>query len=110
MANNRPDRRKREISIRVNDDEIKQLHERCGEMTLAKFLRNLGLGAPAIKKVDASFIRALGRIGSNLNQVARHANIEGELDRDVLTEIIAIRKILNELIEKNLQSESDDAG
>lgn len=105
MEEHRHEKRTREISIRVTDDELKKLHERRGEMTLAKFLRDLGLGAPAIKKADSSLVRALGRIGSNLNQVAKHANTHNELDQNVLSEVIAIRKILNELIEKNLKGD-----
>lgn len=103
MSNNRPEKRTREISIRVTDDELKKLHERCGEMTLARYLRNLGLGAPAIKQAEPNLVRALGRIGSNLNQIAKHANTHNELDQNVLTEISALREIMTNLIHQNLK-------
>ncbi len=103
MANNRPKKRLREISIRVTDDELEKLHKRKTDSTLAGWLRNLGLGATSIRQADPNLVRALGRIGSNLNQIAKHANTHNELDQNVLTEIATIRKVLADLIEKNLQ-------
>lgn len=104
---NKSERRNRniKISIRVTDKELKQLRERCGGMTLARYLRNLGLGAPYIKKADANLVLALGRLGSNLNQVARHANTENKLDQKVLSEISAIREVITGLIHQNLKDD-----
>ena len=105
MLNNRPEKRTREITIRVTDDELRQLHDRKTGATLAGWLRNLGLSATLIKQADPNMVRALGRMGSNLNQIAKHANTHKELDQNVLTEISAIRAILTDLIEKNLQGD-----
>ena len=105
MANNRPEKRTREITIRVTDDELQKLHERKTDATLAGWMRNLGLGMTPIKQADPKLVRALGRIGSNLNQIAKHANTHNELDQNVLTEISAVRAILTDLIEKNLQGD-----
>lgn len=103
MANNRFEKRTREITIRVTDDELVKLHDRKTEITLAGWLRNLGLGVTPIKQADPNLVRALGRIGSNLNQVAKHANTHNELDQNVLTEISAIKKVLADFIEQNLK-------
>lgn len=105
MANNRPEKRIREISIRVTDAELQKLHDRRAGVTLAGWLRNLGLGVTPIKQADPNLVRALGRIGSNLNQVAKHANTNNKIDQNVLTEISAIREVLVDLIEKNLQGD-----
>lgn len=105
MSTNRPEKRIREISIRVTDNELQKLHNRKTDKTLAGWLRSLGLGVTPIKQADPNLIRALGRIGSNLNQIAKHANTHNELDQNVLTEISTIREILTNLIEKNLQGE-----
>lgn len=105
MTNNRPKKRNHEISIRVTSDELQQLKDRKTEATLAGWMRNLGLGMTPIKQADPHLVRALGRMGSNLNQVVKHANTHNQLDQSVLTEITAIRKVLNELIEQNLQSD-----
>ena len=105
MANNQPIKRTREISIRVTEDELQKLHERKTDTTLAGWMRNLGLGMTPIKQADPELVRALGRIGSNLNQTAKHANTHKELDQKVLTEISAIREILTDLIAQNLKSD-----
>ncbi len=104
-SKNRPVKRNREISIRVTDEELQNLHQRKTDMTLAGWMRNLGLGVTPIKQADPNLIRALGRIGSNLNQIAKHANTYNELDQNVLTEISAIREVLADLIKKNLQGD-----
>ncbi|WP_352339543.1 MobC family plasmid mobilization relaxosome protein [Psychrobacter sp. 16-MNA-CIBAN-0192] len=105
MNNQKPSKRLREISIRLTDDELQRLHQRKTDATLAGWMRNLCLGATPIKQADPTLVRALGRIGSNLNQIAKHANTHNQLDQNVLTEISAIREILTDLIEKNLQGE-----
>ncbi len=103
--NNRTIKRTREITIRVTDEELKKLHDRKADVTLAGWLRSLGLGVTPIKQADPNLIRALGRMGSNLNQIAKHANTHNELDQNVLTEITAIRKVLADLIEQALQGD-----
>lgn len=105
MSNNKLEKRKREITIRVTDDELQKLHERKTTATLAGWMRSLCLGATPIKQADPNMVRALGRMGSNLNQIAKHANTHNELDQNVLTEISTIREILTDLIEKNLQGD-----
>lgn len=105
MPNNRPEKRTREISIRLTDDELQKLHDRKADVTLAGWLRSLGLGVTPIKQADPNLVRALGRMGSNLNQIAKHANTHNELDQNVLTEISAIREIMTALIHQNLQGD-----
>jgi|TARA_R110002051_G_C8751775_1_gene500308 hypothetical protein len=100
---NRPEKRTREISIRLTDDELKKLNSRKTDVTLAGWLRNLGLGVTPIKQADPELVRALGRIGSNLNQTAKHANINKELDQNILKEIQVIRGLIGELLDNNLR-------
>ena len=105
MANNRPVKRTREITIRVTDDELQKLHDRKADVTLAGWLRSLGLGVTPIKQADPNLVRALGRMGSNLNQIAKHANTHNELDQNVLNEISALREIMTDLIRQSLQGD-----
>lgn len=106
MVKARNKKRTREITIRVTDDELQKLHDCKTDSTLAGWLRNLGLGSAPIKQADPSLVRALGRMGSNLNQIAKHANTHNELDQNILNEISAIRKVLTDLIEQNLKGDS----
>nr|WP_181716623.1 plasmid mobilization relaxosome protein MobC [Psychrobacter sp.]QJS05687.1 mobilization protein MobC [Psychrobacter sp.] len=103
MPNNRSTKRTREITIRVTDDELQQLHNRKADVTLAGWLRNLGLGVSPIKQADPELVRALGRIGSNLNQTAKHANMNKGLDQNVLKEIEVIRGLIGKLLDDNLR-------
>lgn len=106
MSNNKSRKRTREITIRVSDDELQKLHDRKTDATLAGWLRNLGLGSTPIKQADPCLVRALGRMGSNLNQIAKHTNTYSKLDQNVLNEISTIRKVLADLIERNLEGDS----
>ena len=103
MPNNRPKKRAREITIRVSDDELQELHARKTNVTLAGWMRDLALGMTPIKQADPELVRALGRIGSNLNQTAKHANINKELDQNVLKEIELIRSLIGKLLDDNLR-------
>ena len=84
------------------------MNERKTQKSLATWLRNLALNTvpppmPAtktlpIKRADPDLVRAIGRIGSNLNQIAKHANTTKELDADVLSAINRIELKLIEVI------------
>ncbi|WP_201565998.1 plasmid mobilization relaxosome protein MobC [Psychrobacter sp. CMS30] len=103
MTSDRFPKRTREITVRVNDKELAQLKERQQGTTMARWLRDLGLGVSPIKQADPELVRALGRIGSNLNQTAKHANINKELDQNVLKEIEVIRGLIGQLLDDNLR-------
>ena len=96
-------KRNREISIRVTDDELERMKRRQSSGTLAGWLRELALGVVPTKKADPDLILTLGRIGSNLNQIARHANIEKIVDQKVLREIEIIRQLINSLVDENIR-------
>lgn len=103
MSKSKTEKRCREITIRVSNDELQKLHDRKTDLTLAGWMRNLGLGVTPIKQADPDLVRALGRIGSNLNQTAKHANINKELDQNVLKQIEVIRDLIRELLDDNLR-------
>lgn len=96
-------KRNREIAIRVNDYELAEIKKRNRESTVASWLRGLALGVTPVKPVDPELVRQLGRIGSNLNQLTKHVNIEKHVDADVLSEIKAIREQLHVLIETSIE-------
>lgn len=107
LTPNKPKRQPRqkrtiEIAIRVNEDELALLKQRQQGATMAGWLRGLALGVQPVKPADAELVRALGRIGSNLNQVARHVNTERTIDRQVLVEIERIRAVMHQLLADNM--------
>jgi len=95
-----------ELTLRVNAYEHELIKQRQTEKTMSKWLRNLALDSKpsALSKADPDLIRHIGRIGSNLNQIAKYANINERLDKQTLNEITAIRKELHKLIESNLKN------
>lgn len=91
------EKRNREVKIRLTETEWEELHTRKTK-NLAGWLRDIGLGAVPIRQADPDLIRQITRMGSNLNQIARHANTEKQLDQQMLNVISETNRLLNELI------------
>ena len=98
-------KRTKEIAIRVTEDELAELKKRQQGTTMAGWMRDLGLGVTPMKPADPELVRALGRIGSNLNQVTKHVNIDKQLDRSVLEQIKAIRASIDALLDEHFRGE-----
>ena len=99
-------KRTKEIAIRVTEDELAALKKRQQGTTMAGWMRGLGLGVTPMKPADPELVRALGSIGSNLNQVTKHVNINKQVDENVLEQITAIRSLINALLDEHLRGES----
>ena len=98
--------RNNSIHIRMNDTEYELLQERASaiNMSMAEFIRNaldnqqvtikyeLVADVTEIKKLIGEF----GKIGSNLNQIARYFNQGGILSSEMRNEI---RKSLRDIYE-----------
>ena len=95
--------RKIELTLRVNKYEHELIKKRVTEKTMSAWLRNLALKSTPIAIADPELIRQIGRIGSNLNQITKHANTDKQIDKQTLNEITAIRVFLHELINQNLE-------
>lgn len=92
------EKRDQEIKIRVTQLEKEKLNQLKTQLSLATWLRELGLNAKAIERADPELVRAIGRIGSNLNQIAKHANTTKELDANTLAAINRIETLLIKVI------------
>ena len=99
------DKRDKEITIRVSEDELTELKKRQQGTTMAGWMRGLGLGVTPMKPADPDLVRSLGRIGSNLNQLTKHANTNKALDQSILDQITAIRASINALLDEHLGGE-----
>lgn len=99
------DKRTKEIAIRVTVNELAELKRRQQGTTMAGWMRDLGLGVTPMKPADPELVRALGRIGSNLNQVTKHVNIDKTIDEMVLEQITAIRAAISALLDDHLRGE-----
>ena len=96
------------IKLTVNDDELEMLNERKSQAQLAAWIRDVALGAKPINRADPMLTNPLGRIGSNLNQIAKYVNTKKEIDKEVLIGINQIRLMMMNLIDENKRGNSND--
>lgn len=103
-AKKKPERKK-EIKIRLFDEEYKALRERMTGGELATWMRNTCLGEQPIKKgdykpADPQLLAALGRIGGNLNQIARQVNtVDSDIEKlRAFAELAMIREQLQGIL------------
>ena len=74
------ERRTRTVGVRVTEAEAEELQERAqaARLSMGAYLRRRGLGQRvrivADRRLGAAELRALNRIGVNLNQMARAMN------------------------------------
>jgi len=101
-------KRTKKIEIRVNKTEYEQLLQRKTKVHLAEWVRETCLGSDLSKKtkpvpkVDPALLVALVKIGGNLNQIARHLNMDRTLSAQekvkALLELASIEQSLGELV------------
>lgn len=99
--------RNKSIKIRVTQDEKNKLNELKTQQELAAWMRELALNQKKIKRADPELVRAIGRIGSNLNQIAKHANTNKEIDANVLASITRIETLLISVIDQYKDDKND---
>ena len=95
--------RTKRVTIRFTPDEYNSLKEKATQfdMTLSDYVRTTLLSKREKvrpSKCDKSLVYEINRIGNNLNQIARHCNTTGTVDKLVLKELVEIEKKLNELL------------
>ena len=98
--------RNKEIKIRLTEDEHQALLDRMEGNQLATWIRKTALSqkiAKPYKNADPKLLGSLGRIGGNLNQIAKQANT---LDKDtdklrVFAQLAVIREQLNEVLSRH---------
>ena len=107
--------REKFIKIRVSPDEKSEIEKRAGGNDMSSFIRQVLLDQPIapqepkVKKVihtaDPELIRAVNRIGNNINQIAKQVNATKELDNAVLVALLNLQISLD----KTLKAVSDDS-
>lgn len=91
------------ISARCDEQEYQIFLEKCEQSKLSKaeFVRNMILKT-TVKEVDRDHqkrvIFLLNNLANNVNQIAHHANINKQLDIDVLNELKEISDFAKEVV------------
>lgn len=98
------ERREHVVMLRLNDAELAELERRRGTEERARWMRARVLGPAGsaarnrVPELNREAWTALGRVGANLNQLARAANEGGGLELPALrAELHALRELLDEV-------------
>lgn len=98
-------KRNKEIKVRLTEAEHQALLERMTGGELATWIRNTCLDEKPNKKrnykiADPQLLAALGRIGGNLNQIARQVNtVESDIEKlRAFAELAIIREQLKGIL------------
>ena len=101
-------KRTKRVEIQFTKTEYEQLLQKKTKARLAEWIRNTCLGsepskkAKPVPKIDPALLVALSKIGSNLNQIAKHLNMDRTLSAQekvkALLELTSIEQSLGELV------------
>lgn len=101
-------KRTKRVEIQFTKTEYEQLLQKKTKARLAEWIRNTCLGsepskkAKPVPKIDPALLVALSKIGSNLNQIAKHLNMDRTLSAQekikTLLELASIEQSLGELV------------
>ena len=89
------------VSVRLSDSEKEklELNASLAGLKVSAYIRHIMSNArPPIHKFDQSLVVQVAKIGNNINQIAKHVNIDKVIDGVVLKQIIDVNKKLDDLI------------
>jgi mobilization protein len=97
------------VSVRLSDSEKEklELNASLAGLKVSAYIRHIMSNArPPIHKFDQSLVVQVAKIGNNINQIAKHVNIDKVIDGIVLKQIIDVNKKLDDLMlqKQNLRS------
>jgi len=98
------------VNFKIEDFAELELLAEEAELTKAEYIRrklgNFSIHKTRVprgkiipqQKVDPMILYEVAKIGTNLNQIAKHCNLKKKIDIEVLTNLVALEKNLKELI------------
>lgn len=97
MNRNRENKQER-VEVRFSDSEKKHLIDKAEQldMNISAYIRQTALKDHIISKTDIHTVFELKKIGTNLNQLAKHVN-SLPVDENILKSLENIDKYINEL-------------
>ena len=100
------------LKIRVSDDEMIDIKKRIGQHDLSNYVRSLILDqsiAPAkpkhkklVHSADPELVRAINRIGININQIAKQTNTGQEVGNAVLIALLDLQTTLDKALASSM--------
>ena len=96
------------LKIRVSDEEILDIKKRAGSHDMSTYTRGLILDQPVaapepktkkiVHSADPELVRAINRIGININQIAKQTNTGQEVGNAVLIALLALQTTLDKAL------------
>jgi len=97
-------KRTKRVEVQFTEEEYEQLLQKKTKARLAEWVRDACLGselskkAKPVPKIDPALLVALSKIGGNLNQIARHLNMDRTLSaQDKVKALLELASIENNL-------------
>ncbi len=100
------------LKIRVSDDEILDIKKRVGRHDMSNYVRKLVLGQPIaapepkhkkiVHSADPELVRAVNRIGININQIAKQTNAGQEVGNSVLMALLNLQTSLDKALASSM--------
>lgn len=97
--------REKWLKIRVSDQEILDIKKRVGAHDMSNYVRGLVLDQPVaapepkpkkiVHSADPELVRAINRIGININQIAKQTNAGQEVGNAVLIALLNLQTSLD---------------
>lgn len=96
------------LKIRVSDEEMAEIKKRAGRHDMSTYARGLILDQPVaepepkhrkiVHSADPELVRAINRIGININQIARQTNAGQEVGNAVLMALLNLQATLDKAL------------
>ena len=96
------------LKIRVSDDEILDIKKRAGRHDMSAYVRGVVLDQPIaspepktkkiVHSADPELVRAINRIGININQIAKQTNTGQEVGNAVLIALLDLQTTLDKAL------------
>ena len=100
------------LKIRVSDDEVLNIKKRAGRHDMSNYVRSLVLDQPIaapepkqekiIHSADPELVRAINRIGININQIAKQTNAGQEVGNSVLIVLLNLQTTLDKALASSM--------
>ena len=107
--------RKKWLKIRVSDDEILDIKKRAGRHDMSNYVRGLVLDQPIaapepkhkkiVHSADPELVRAINRIGININQIAKQTNMGQEVGNAVLIALLELQTTLDKALASSVPND-----
>lgn len=100
------------LKIRVSDAEILDIKKRVGQHDMSNYIRGLVLDQPVaapeskhkkiVHSADPELVRAVNRIGININQIAKQTNTGQEVGNSVLMALLNLQTTLDKALASSM--------